>query len=331
MEVIKRRNAHQILPELLHQIQSRGVARETRDGKALQFLQPCTLVYEKPQERVVFWSERDANPFFHLMEALWMLCGRRDVRFVEQFVKRMKQYSDDGKNFHAAYGYRWRKHFKRDQPREIAAALLKNKDCRRQVLGIWDVRSDLERAGRDLPCNLVATFQINPFAELDMVVSNRSNDSVMGALGANCVHFSILQEYIAAGARVPMGRYWQVSSNMHLYERDLKKVGELALAIADPFRKTPACPYTLGEVVTTKVIDVDIDTWDQDLAMWMKDPLKIGLRSTFFKRVATPMLIAHRAYKKGDIPQALEIVDSQMPDKSDWKLAAKEWLERRKK
>lgn len=64
--------------------------------------------------------------------------------------------------------------------------------------------------------------------------------------------------------------------------------------------------------------------------MWMKDPKKVGLRSQFFLRTATPMMMAHRAYKKGDVDGALEIIETQMLDKSDWKKAAREWLLRRK-
>lgn len=329
MEVIQARNAHQALPILLEKIDYLSVVQNTRDGPALKFPQPMTIVYDNPRERVVFWKERDANPFFHLMEALWMLAGRRDVKFVEQFVKRMKTYSDDGKNFHAAYGFRWRKHFRRDQLQEIIENLKRTPECRRQVLDIWDCKVDLSGVGKDLPCNIAATFQMNHNGELDMIVHNRSNDAIMGALGANCVHFSILQEYIAAGLQIPVGKYWQVSSNMHVYVRDFEKYKILTIHAPDPYRKHSRCPYTNGEVETTPIVDVPLKEWEEDLKMWLKNPLKVGLRSQFFLRVATPMIVAHRAHKKGNTLDALEVINTQMPENSDWKIAAKEWLERR--
>src|SRR5271154_5758040 len=41
--------------------------------------------YEKPDERVLFSQTRDANPFFHFFESLWILAGREDVEFLAQF------------------------------------------------------------------------------------------------------------------------------------------------------------------------------------------------------------------------------------------------------
>lgn len=330
MELLKVRNPHQGIPELLDRIDRIGVMRDSRNGPVIMFPEPCTILYEKPMERVVFWAERDANPFFHLCESLWMIAGRRDVKFVEQFVKRMRTFSDDGKKFHAAYGYRWRRHFKQDQLTNIITALRNNKDCRRQVLGIWDVRNDHNRSGRDLPCNISATFQVNVNGELDMVVHNRSNDAIMGALGANCCHFSILQEYLSIGIGTPIGRYWQVSSNLHAYMNDFEKFKDLAIHASDPNRLIPRCPYTLGIVEITPVIDLPIKEWEEDLALWMKTPTKVGLRSQFFLRIATPMLMAHRAYKKNDIDGAIEIIESQMPENADWRIASHEWLKRRK-
>lgn len=331
MEIIKVRNPHQGLPTILERLDSIGIVRDSRNGAVIMFPEPTTIVWCHPQERVLFWAERDANPFFHLAESIWMLGAKRDVKFVEQFVKRMRSFSDDGKNFHAAYGYRWRKNFGQDQLPKIIEALKENKDCRRQVLGIWDVKKDLGKKGLDLPCNVSSTFQININNELDMVVHNRSNDAIMGAAGANVVHFSILQEYIAAAIGTNVGKYWQVSSNLHAYITDFQKAEELIKYAADPHRTMPQCSYTSGEVEITKVIDTPIKEWDEDLQMWMKDPFKVGIRSKFFKHTATPMIAAHRAYKKGHWEQALEIIDSQMPEKSDWKKASREWLLRRKK
>jgi thymidylate synthase len=331
MLVFSVRNAHAALPEVLDRVSRIGVERESRDGPVLVFPEPCTIVYDSPMQRVLFWEERDTNPFFNLIEALWMMAGRRDVKFVSQFVKRMASYSDNGKFFHAAYGHRWRKNFGRDQLPEIIAALKANKDCRRQMLGIWDTRKDLARIGKDLPCNVGTTFQIDHNNKLNMVVHNRSNDIALGALNTNAVHFSILQEYIAKGVGVELGKYWQVSSNLHIYTRDFDKYKSIALHAPDPYRTSPICPYEAGRVHVTHIVDIEVEEWDKDLAWWMKDPIKhrAKLRSHFFLRVATPMLMAHKAYKNGDIVGALEIIETQMPEKSDWKLACLEWLNRR--
>lgn len=336
MEIIIR-NVQQGLPELLDRLDHIGIVRESRNGPVIMFPEPVTVVFKKPRERVLFWSERDTNPFFNLFEALWMLSSRRDVRFVEQFVKRMRKFSDNGKWFHAAYGYRWRKHFRKDQLHQIISSLYNDKNTRRNVLGIWDPRADLGREGVDIPCNLSATFQINNENELDMVVHNRSNDLIFGNQGANAVHFSILQEFIAASIGVQIGKYWQVSSNLHCYIRDFEKYKELAIHVADPYRTIPRDPYVSSNslvddaaVVPTAIIDEDGRMWEQDLAMWMKEPTRVGIRSGFFLRTATPMFMAHKAHKQGKTDQAIEIIETQMPQRSDWKKASLEWLQRRK-
>ncbi|MHC4157178.1 MAG: thymidylate synthase [Planctomycetota bacterium] len=129
-----------------------------------------------------------------------MLAGRNDVEWLAYFNANIANYSDDGEKFHGAYGYRWRKHFEGDQLMDIARALKANHDCRRQVLQIWDACDDLGRCSKDLPCNLTVHFQIGGTRirpVLNMTVFNRSNDVVWGAYGANAVHFSMLQEYMA--------------------------------------------------------------------------------------------------------------------------------------
>ena len=332
MEIIKVRNPHKGIPELLHRMELNGVKRDSRNGPVIMFPEPATIVWGKPTERVSFWALRDTNPFFNLMEALWMLRARRDVRYVEQFVKRMRNFSDNGKNFHAAYGFRWRKNFGKDQLSEIIGALKKNPDDRRQLLGIWDVKKDLGKVGLDIPCNVGATFQVNTSGELDMVVHNRSNDGIFGATSANVSHFSILQEYIATGIGVPVGRYWQVSSNLHVYEKDFEKYRPLAGEIDDGFRDS-RCPYELGEVVPTPIFDMGIEIFERDLAWFMKNPKHYAqcMESKFFTRTAYPMLVAHKAHKAGKTKEAIEVLETQMPDKSDWKKASVEWLQRRVK
>ena len=119
MKVIHARNAHEALHKGLQYMAVHGIARESRNGPVLVAPVPVVTVYQRPTERVVFWPERDANPWLHLMEALWMIGGRQDVAFPAYFAKQMLEYSDDGKLLHGAYGFRWRHHFGFDQLDDI--------------------------------------------------------------------------------------------------------------------------------------------------------------------------------------------------------------------
>lgn len=81
---------------------------ETRNGLVYSFEDPVVITYHNPLERVLFNTGRDCNPFFHLVESLWMLAGRNDIATVSFFNEQMAEYSDDGFTQHAAYGHRWR-------------------------------------------------------------------------------------------------------------------------------------------------------------------------------------------------------------------------------
>src|SRR5437667_12765939 len=79
---------------------------ESRNGPVMVVDEPVIIIYTHPRERVLLNYYRDANPFFHLYESLWMLAGRNDLKSLEFFVGHMKDYSDDGLTFNGAYGHR---------------------------------------------------------------------------------------------------------------------------------------------------------------------------------------------------------------------------------
>ena len=329
MDVIRVRNVSDALVLGTKVINYVGVRRDSRNGPVKVMSMPVTTMYEYPRERVMLHPERDCNPFFHFMECLWMMAGRRDVEWISRFSSNIGNYTDDGINFHGAYGYRWRNHFEveggvLDQLGTIAALLKKNPDDRRTVLQMWDVNADLGLDGKDFPCNLIITFRINPEGKLDMTVFNRSNDMVWGAYGANAVHMSFLQEVMAAWIGVPVGFYWQISTNFHAYLDTLKKV--------EPLLNTDAkSAYELNEIEPFPIVGTDIDTWFSELTMFMDAGPAIGYTDPFFKKVAVPMLLAWQTWKNKDnenhVSEAIEYADRIAA--SDWRRACIEWLERR--
>lgn len=335
MLVVTARNANQALPEILHQFKHHpdAVRRDSRNGKVTTFQTPCTIRYLAPRERVVFWPERDANPYFHLMESLWMLAGRNDVAFPATFAMNIAQFSDDGNIFHGAYGHRWRVHFQMDQLAIIARDLKKSPDDRRQLLTMWDPRVDLGREGKDLPCNLQAVFQRDPNGALNMTVYNRSNDAVWGALGANCVHFSYLQEFLAAWIGCQVGQYWQVSANMHLYDFNSAGVMPLAEKARSYKQALTNDPYEMGGVFVFPLISSPVESWQSDLELFLSEGTRaMGYKDQFFRRIAVPMLNSWAAFKETEntnrFTNALAALKA-MPLECDWRLACAEWLERR--
>jgi hypothetical protein len=339
MHVFRTRNVHSVLPEAIRYMAAEGQLRDSRNGPVLVAPCPVTTLYERPRERVLFWPQRDGNPFFHLFESLWMLSGRDDVAFPAHYASNIRSYSDDGVVLHGAYGKRWRDWFHpadgvpgdADQLRVIAEKLAANPDDRRCVLQMWDGYVDLCHEGKDVPCNTNIYFGRNKSGALDMTVCCRSNDMIWGAYGANAVHMSVLQEFMAAAIGCPVGHYWQLSNNFHAYLKTFEPLRGLADEAADTFRGEHN-PYAVGSVEPFPLVATPVTAWLEDLAMYLEHGPIVGLRDPFFRRVVTPMHHAHAAYSVKNDParydKALEIIHQCQA--TDWRLACTEWLVRRR-
>lgn len=330
------RNVHQALPEMLHQLQVSGVRQDSRNGPVLVFPEPVCVEYRQPCERVLFWPERDANPFFHFFEALWMLGGRRDVEFPSRFNSTFGQFSDDGTTFNGAYGWRWRQHFDIDQLVIIAKQLRENPNDRRSVLGMWDSSHDLGSSSKDVPCNLNVVFGRTQSGNgaLDMTVFNRSNDIVWGALGANAVHFSVLQEIMASLIGCPVGRYWQISTNMHGYLNTAEPLIEKLVSKAYPSNQAKLSdPYNAGACRPFPLVcAAGSDLFFRDLTMFLSEDVDaIGYRTALFRKVAVPLYKAWVVFKDHSNPHRHKDALKCLLDcrAEDWKLACSEWVRRR--
>ena len=323
MRVFSFRNVSDALPNVIAALQQEGVERESRNGPVLMFPTPVTTIYQKPLERVLFYPQRDANPYFHLMESLWMLGGRNDTAFLCRFVASMKDFSDDGKTFHAAYGHRWRQHFGMDQLEIIADMLKKDPTDRRAILSMWDANVDgLGRTSKDFPCNMQAMFSIDNEKKLNMLVSNRSNDIIWGAYGANAVHFSYLLEFMAAAIGVEVGVYYQMSNNFHAYKATMEK------GMFEPARPNPYAEEGLKHI---PLVNTDMQTWHQDLLMFLTEGPIVGFRDKFFRRVATPIWNSHQAFKQVENPDRFKNAKEILGQCQDtaWASACFLWLEAR--
>ena len=339
MLTIEARNVHSALAFGCRNIEAYGISDSSRFGDVIAIPYPVMTHYLHPTERVLFWPTRDANPFFHLIEGLWMLAGRNDLAWLERFNKNMKQFSDDGMIFHGAYGHRWMHHFGiwRDtsvpeipasefdsinQLQVVIDKLKKDPRDRRVVLTMWDPVVDLQHTGVDIPCNTHIYFR-NHGGYLQMTVCCRSNDMIWGAYGANAVHFSMLQEYVAGMCGCDVGSMFQLSNNFHVYKDKWDEIDPNSIRLIED-------PYKTGEVNVFPMIE-DPTSWDLDLLLFFDSPLSNGFTNPFFSRVAKPMYAAHAAWKnthdKDRYKKVFEILEQC--EASDWRRAATEWMERR--
>lgn len=322
-------NGHQVLGEALEVLDKNGDLRTSRNGGVKVYPVPVATTYTNPQQAVVFHPWRNANPFFHLMEALWMLAGRNDSEFLLKFNSQMAKYLEDDGTFHGAYGHRWRHANGFDQLDTIVDNLKQNPDCRRQVLSMWDPQNDLvaQIGALDLPCNTHCYVSVSNQNTLDLTVCCRSNDVVYGCYGSDYVTFSILQQYLAAWLGVEVGIYVQFSNNWHGY-----------INVTEKLKPEPTpCPYTEGRVKVHPLC-LDPEKWDHELVMFMDNPNALGFTEPFFRKVAIPMFQSYEIFRNCKeennrirIDRALEPISRAGDSENvDWLVAGREWLERKR-
>jgi hypothetical protein len=135
-----------------------------------------------------------------------------------------------------------------------------------------------------------------------------------------------------------VGTYTQVSANTHVYKPHWPLVEVLADKAPDVLSgERPESPYHSRQVFRHPLIVVgeNMSQWNSDLEGFFR----FGYRSEgdfltqFFKRVVLPMWGAHDLFRDRDVPKSERIGQSldeiQLCAASDWRLACKEWLERR--
>lgn len=352
MRILKAHSVSEALNLGLQHLSVFGVEEDSRNGPVFVSPSPVITEYVNPSARLLVNQDRDANPFFHLFEALWMLAGRNDLALPQTFVSTFDKFSDDGETLWGAYGWRWRTFFKYDQLDRIAEDLAKNPKSRRNVLAMWDGYEDLERGmggSKDVPCNTHVYFDTLGDA-LNMTVCCRSNDVLLGAHGANAVHFSILLEYMASRVGLPMGVMRQFSNNYHAYTElypnlvrnaedmaglarsvlssDIYGVpGALATMVYRPLQNAPM--QLIQSYETYEQFDSDCEVFCDLVRMdaqWLKED---AFDTLFFDQVVVPMYNTWKRWKLGNFSGADE--ESLQIVAPDWRLAAQSWLDIRTK
>lgn len=344
MTTISVRNVHEALPTTAFLMLEHATMETSRNGPVAVFPNPVSIAYGRPWERVLYWHERDANPYMHFFEALWMLAGRDDVEFPATYAKQLRAYSDDGKTLHGAYGRRWRTHFNLDQLEWAIRRLRSDANDRRVVISHWDANIDPAKAnndGKDVPCNTQLYLAIRN-GQLCMQVLCRSNDLYWGCLGANAVHFAFLQEYVAQSLGVPIGWYFQTAFNLHWYDDFHQKVFNERSALTQEtslrhnmtlpteHKWNPYASGELGERPTHPLMaNTDHAAWDAQLAIFLAGGVAEGdgLTDPFFTEVAVPLRESHVAYREKHYTAAQELAASCAAP--DWRKGCLDWLNRR--
>ena len=221
-----------LYPELNHWILEKNEGwDESRAGNIKETMNFKTII-TNPYRRVVGGYNRNPNVFFLLAEAMWIFIGRKDVRFLTLFNKKMAEFSDDGKVFHAPYGFRLRHWGVRsedkyneenlhaaqgyDQVEDAIRLLANNPNTRQVVMSIWNTDFDLGTQTKDIPCNDLVMLKIRN-GKMVTTIQNRSNDLHLG-LPTNVFQFSFLTEMMAGCLGIELGTQTHNSQSLHIYD-----------------------------------------------------------------------------------------------------------------
>jgi thymidylate synthase len=120
--------------------------------------------------------------------------------------------------------------YKRDQLAFVVWELSRNPASRRAIINLYDPSSDPEAIAEnkiDIPCTQNLSFMVRN-GKLDLTVFIRSNDLVWGFSGVNVFEFTVLQQLVSEMTKIPLGNYYHVSNNLHVYPRHREMVQNIA-------------------------------------------------------------------------------------------------------
>lgn len=171
-----------------------------------------------------FVESREIDLAFAFVEFFWHLSGRRDLKFLNSWNKRMKNFSDDGKILHGAYGYRLYGDgiHEVNQIENAYYSLRDNPNSRQVVLQIWNSSTDLPAydgspSSKDIPCNITSHLLIRD-GKLYWHQNQRSQDLIWG-FPYDVIHWTMIQEIFAGWLGIDVGTYKLSADSLHVYER----------------------------------------------------------------------------------------------------------------
>jgi thymidylate synthase len=154
-----------------------------------------------------------------IAEQVWFISGARKPEiFLRNFTKIWDDFTNPGDVVTVAYGYRWRRHFGRDQLGMLIDLLEKDPSSRHGVVVTWDPSSDgLGGVNKgNVPCPY--TFTVNIIGgRLNFMNVVRSNDMILG-FPHDVAGFALLQMMLAQRLDVRPGVYSHIIANAHIYD-----------------------------------------------------------------------------------------------------------------
>ena len=179
-------------------------------------LDMAVLHLTNPRACIAYNRERPISPEYMMAELVWYFSGTNRVEYIGQFAKTWLNISDDGRTVNSAYGYRIFHQFGFDQLQFVIDKLLADPQSRQAVIHIKDASN---KPTKDTPCTCLIQF-VRKNGRLDAITYMRSNDIWFGT-PYDVVFFTTLQRIISAKTGIPLGEYYHVVGDLHVYEKNV--------------------------------------------------------------------------------------------------------------
>jgi thymidylate synthase len=165
-----------------------------------------------PEGRCIF-------PHIAAAELCWALTGEKNIGLINKYSKMWDKFSNEKGEVEAAYGYRMRRHFGRDQLLELIDLLNNDLSTRQGLVVYWDPVTDgLLNQGKvkNVPCPF--SWQVNVDEEdgLHLTLFMRSSDAVVG-LPYDFMFYDQLSLAIANELSLKKRNITIMSANTHIY------------------------------------------------------------------------------------------------------------------
>ncbi len=216
--------------EMLTRIVKKGVTdKNKRTGHETKAVPGLHFSIDIEKEGFPLLTLRKIPVKMFVAEQIWFIAGtRKPADFLREYTKIWDVFTNPADVVTVAYGYRWRKHFGRDQLGALVKLLKEDPTSRHGVVVTWDPGQDglsLNNKKKNVPCPY--TFTVNIIGgRLHLHNIVRSNDMVLG-FPADVAGFALLQLILAQKLGVLPGIYSHSISNAHIYDNQYGAVKEL--------------------------------------------------------------------------------------------------------
>lgn len=249
----------EIYQSMLKQIMGDGIKEvNARTGHETAALPGLTFSTDLEKDGFPLLSLRKIPTRIFIAEQLWFMSGARKPEiFLREFTKIWDDFTNPGDVVTVAYGYRWRRHFGRDQLGMLVSLLQKDPSSRHGVVITWDPSSDgLGGVSKgNIPCPY--TFTVNIIGgRLNLMNVVRSNDVILG-LPHDVAGFALLQLFLAQKLGVRPGVYTHTVANAHVYDIHYDAAKEMIARAPDQkniFFELPKSSYDRAEKTDRELV-----------------------------------------------------------------------------